>query len=149
MKLEPKKSPDFKIKEENYSSSKTTSLDAEVANCAEYMMNAAKCLHKLHLKVTGQGSFAQHSALQGYDEFHDFADSLCEQYQSISERILDIPSKPEVKLATVAEGISYLKELKSEITTLQSKLPYSEIVNLLDTSKEHINSMLYKLKFLS
>lgn len=127
----------------------SSQIDNEVAYTAECFMNAAKSLHKLHLKVKGQGSFASHSALNGYDQFHSFADDLIENYQGAAEVILDIPSKIEDKLNSAQEAVSFLEEMKQEITTLQSKLPYSEIVNQLDIVKEHCNSMKYKLKFLS
>lgn len=149
MKLETKKNPEFKISTTKEESKEPKSVDSEVAEVVECLMNAAKSLHKLHLKIKGNGSYAAHNALQSYDKFHDFADDLCEQYQGASEIILEIPSKIETKLNTSQEAIEFLKELKSEITALQSKLTHSEIINLLDSSKEHINSMLYKLKFLS
>lgn len=120
-----------------------------VTNVAECFMNAAKSLHKLHLKVSGSGSYAQHNALNSYSKFHDFADGLIENYQGAELIILEIPDKPCQKLNTVEEAISYLQNTKKEITNLQSKLTHSEIINLLDNSKEHINGMLYKLKFLS
>jgi hypothetical protein len=52
-------------------------------------------------------------------------------------------------LNTKQDGIIYLQDLKTMITELQGKLPYSEIINDLDLCKSKINGALYKLKFLS
>ena len=40
-----------------------SSLDTMVSACATELMNARTSIHKLHLKVTGEGSFAAHKAL--------------------------------------------------------------------------------------
>jgi hypothetical protein len=51
-------------------------------------------------------------------------------------------------LNTVEEGIAYLRDMYQMINSLQAKMPYSEIVNSLDTVKDTINSGKYKLLFL-
>jgi DNA-binding ferritin-like protein len=112
-------------------------------------MNAATSFHKLHLKVTGPGSYAAHKALQGYEKFHDFADDIAEQYQGATQTILKYQEPSSRILENIDDAIWYLKDLKDMITKLQESLSFSEIVNELDTLKSHINSMLYKLKFLS
>lgn len=40
-----------------------SSLDTMVAACAVELMNARNSFHKLHLKVTGPGSYAAHIAI--------------------------------------------------------------------------------------
>jgi len=48
-----------------------SSLDTMTAACATEMMNAATSFHRLHLKVTGDGSFAAHKALgEFYEGLH-------------------------------------------------------------------------------
>lgn len=133
-----------KIKEVKLSNS----TDTQVAICIAELMNASISLHKLHLKITGTGSYATHKALDVYGEFQDFADNLCEQYQSISETIIKIPTIKEVELSSVEECSIYLKDLKSKITNLQKTIDYSEINNLLDESKSKINKIRYRLIFL-
>jgi len=123
--------------------------DAMVASCVTELMNAATSFHKLHLKVTGPGSYAAHKALQGYEKFHDFADDIAEQYQGATQTILKYQEPSSRILENIDDAIWYLKDLKDMITKLQESLSFSEIVNELDTLKSHINSMLYKLKFLS
>jgi len=132
----------FKKKETN------SDLCKQTADVVNELLNAAPSLHKLHLKVTGQGSYAAHKALQGYDKFQDFGDQLAEEYQGAAEEILTIIDTTPKTLNTVEEGLTFLKELKDKISSLQKVMPYSEIVNDLDTYKSEINGMKYKLLFL-
>ena len=126
-----------------------SSLDTMVASCASEIMNARTSFHKLHLKVTGDGSFAAHKALNEiYDALPDFADSLVEGYQGAAEKILTYQETNPRTLDTVADGVSYLRDIYAMINKLQGMLPYSEIVNNLDLVKDSINSTKYKLLFL-
>lgn len=112
--------------------------------------SARTAFHKLHLKVTGQGSYSAHKALnEVYEAMEDSVDSLAEQYQGATEQILNIPDKEVRNLNTVKEGIQYLKELKDQITSVQEVITQSEIINLLDEGKANINKFIYFLKFLS
>ena len=126
-----------------------SSLDTMTAACATEMMNAAISFHKLHLKVTGDGSFAAHTALNAfYDGLHDHADTLVEGYQGTAEKILTYTEMPIRTLDTVADGVGYLRDMYNSINKLQDMMPYSEIVNNLDLVKDSINSTKYKLLFL-
>lgn len=132
----------FKLKSE-------PSCSKEVAEMAECFMNAAKSLHKLHLKISGAGSYASHVALNEiYTAMPDFADSLVENFQGASGEIINCKETLAKELNSVKDAIMYLKELKKEINLLQNKLPYSEIINDLDVAKSAINKTLYKLTFL-
>jgi DNA-binding ferritin-like protein len=112
-------------------------------------MNAATAIHKLHLKVTGTGSYAAHKALNElYDALPDHADDLAEGFQGASEKLLSYTEVAPKTLNSVAEAIDYLKDMTKMIDSLQAKMPYSEIVNDLDTIKSTINSGKYKLLFL-
>ncbi len=133
-----------------FKAKKIVDLQTEVAEVANELLNAAVSFHKLHLKVTGQGSFAQHKGLNEiYDSLPESGDDLVEQYQGAAEKIITIPDKVPKTLSTIKEGIAYANELKQMITNLQSKLPYSEIINSLDETKATLNSLKYKLLFLS
>jgi hypothetical protein len=126
-----------------------SSLDTMVASCASELMNATTSFHKLHLKVTGDGSFAAHKALNEiYDALPDFADTLVEGYQGAAEKILKYSEVSPRTLDTVADGVAYLRDIYAMINKLQGMLPYSEIVNNLDLVKDSINSTKYKLLFL-
>ena len=133
----------------SYSAPSTGSLDSMTSACVSELMNAATALHKLHLKVTGTGSFAAHKALNElYDALPDHADDLAEGFQGASEKLLSYTEVAPKTLNSVAEAIDYLKEMITMVNGLQAKMPYSEIVNDLDTIKSTINSGKYKLLFL-
>ena len=132
-----------------YTAPTTGSVDSMTAACVSELMNAATAIHKLHLKVTGAGSFAAHKALNElYDALPDHADTLAEGYQGASEKLLTYKEAEPRTLNTVPEAINYLKEMTEMVTGLQAKMPYSEIVNDLDMIKSTINSGKYKLIFL-
>ena len=125
------------------------SIDTMTAACVSELMNASTSFHKLHLKVTGVGSFAAHKALNDlYDALVDHADNLAEGYQGAVETLLKYNEIPNKTLNTVEDGLDYIRMLIDMVTGLQSKMPYSEIVNELDTVKSSLNSAKYKLKFL-
>ena len=125
------------------------SIDTMTAACVSELMNASTSFHKLHLKVTGVGSFSAHKALNDlYDALVDHADNLAEGYQGAAETLLKYNEIPNKTLNTVEDGLDYIRMLIDMVTGLQSKMPYSEIVNELDTVKSSLNSAKYKLKFL-
>lgn len=126
-----------------------SSLDNMVAACAMELMNARNSFHKLHLKVTGEGSYAAHIAIGDfYDGLPGHADTLVESYQGVSEKILECKDVACRTLDTVADGVAYLRDIYAMINKLQGMLPYSEIVNNLDLVKDSVNSTKYKLLFL-
>jgi DNA-binding ferritin-like protein len=113
------------------------------------MMNAASAFHKLHLKLTGVGSYAAHKALNElYDALPGHADSLAEGYQGAAETILNyVECAPRI-LNTVDDGIAYIREMYDMICALQEVMCYSEISNELDNAKSILSSTKYKLLFL-
>ena len=132
-----------------YSAPSTGSLDSMTSACVSELMNAATAIHKLHLKITGTGSYAAHKALNElYDALPGHADDLAEGFQGASEKLLTYTEVAPKTLNSVAEAIDYLKEMVTMVNGLQTKMPYSEIVNDLDTIKSTINSGKYKLLFL-
>ena len=123
--------------------------DAMTAACVSELMNGATSFHKLHLKVTGAGSFAAHKALNElYDALPEHADALAEGYQGAAEVLLKYNEVAPKTLNTIEDGLAYIRMLVDMVDGLQSKMPYSEIVNELDTVKSSLNSAKYKLKFL-
>lgn len=115
------------------------------------LLAAAPRFHKLHLKVTRQGSFAAHMALNTlYNDIPGLVDDLTEQYQGVTETLMDIPeaaSKPEMK--TAMEAVAYLRDIYDRVDMVQESCTYSEINNTLDEVKSLINTSKYKLLFLS
>lgn len=133
----------------NYSAPSTGSIDSMTAACVSELMNAATSFHKLHLKVTGTGSYAAHKALNDlYDALPGHADDLAEGYQGASEKLLSYSDVSPRSLGSVSDAVDYLSEMKKMVDGLQAKMPYSEIVNDLDTVKSTLNSAKYKLLFL-
>lgn len=126
------------------------SVDDETAELAEELLMASTAFHKLHLKVKDLGSYSAHKALNElYTALPDHVDALVESYQGASERIISCGHESSLKtLNTVEEAVSYIRELCGEICELQGVMPYSEIVNDLDTVKSTLNSAKYKLLFL-
>lgn len=124
-------------------------VESLTAACVSELMNAATSFHKLHLKVTGTGSYAAHKALNElYDALPGHADDLAEGFQGATEKLLAYAEAAPRKLDTVADSIDYLKDMCDMVCKLQDKMPYSEIVNDLDTIKSTMNSAKYKLLFL-
>jgi len=127
----------------------TCAVCLQTAALAQDLLNSVTTIHKIHLKVTGLGSFAAHKALnEFYDEIGDHADSVVEQFQGAEEKLLEMPNTAPVELNSVEETIDYLRKLKEKTAALQSIMPHSEIVNQLDEVKSLIDSTKYKLLFL-
>lgn len=114
------------------------------------LMNGRTKTHIAHLSVSGPGGYAAHMALNGfYDEVGDFIDSLAEQYQGVTEKLLVYPTSAELpRMTTAEEGVEYLRKLYSMCEEIQEYCGYSEIINTIDEIKSLINSTKYKLIFL-
>ena len=124
-------------------------VSSQVSDVASELMNAAVSFHKLHLKVSGVGSFAAHKALNElYDALPGHADDLVEGYQGASETLLTYTESSPKSLNSVENALSYIREIYTKINSLQAVIPYSEIVNDLDNVKSTLNSIKYKLLFL-
>jgi DNA-binding ferritin-like protein len=125
------------------------SLEAKTAALVSELMNAATSIHKMHLKITGLGSYAGHKALNElYDALPGHADDLAEGFQGAAEKLLTYEDSAPRVLNSVEESLSYMRELVTQVTSLQQVMPYSEIVNDLDLVKSTINGVKYKLLFL-
>ncbi len=125
-------------------------VDMMTGSYVQCLMNAATSFHKLHLQVTGVGSYAQHKALNEiYDALPDLADGIAEGYQGACEVILDYPEEAPVILTSADGAVEYLRYLSMKTGELQAVMPHTEIVNQLDMVKDAVNSAKYKLLFLS
>jgi DNA-binding ferritin-like protein len=130
-------------------SSDESLTDIAVGACVSELMNSTISFHKLHLKITGEGSFAAHKALgELYEGLPDLVDSIAEGYQGASEKLLKCTENSPKTLYSVEEAVYYIRELSSMISELQDKVPYSEVVNDLDNVKSKLNAAKYKLLFL-
>lgn len=125
-------------------------LSQKTAALVTELMNAAVSTHKLHLKVTGPGSFAVHTALGSfYEGLPGMADSIAEGFQGAHETLLNcsLEKSPRV-LYSVEDCLNYMRELYMMVSDLQAAMPHTEIVNDLDLIKSLINSTKYKLLYL-
>jgi len=130
-------------------SSAGSSLESQTAACVTELMNAATSFHKMHLKITGIGSHAAHGALNElYDALPGHADTLAEGFQGAAEKLLNYEDSAPRVLNSVEESLSYMRDIYQMVNSLQGLMPYSEIVNDLDTIKSTLNSIKYKLLFL-
>ena len=138
----------YKLKKPGTSSG-GSSLEKQTASLVSELMNAATSFHKLHLKIQGLGSYAGHKALNDlYDALPGHADDLAEGFQGAAEKLLTYEDSAPRVLNSVEESLSYMRELVTQVTSLQQVMPYSELVNDLDTIKSTINGVKYKLLFL-
>ena len=112
-------------------------------------LEAVTVVHKAHLKITGDGSYAAHTAMGAfYDEIGDLADSIAESYQGLTEKLLEIGTGEAKTFSTAKDCVKYLNELYAKVDAAQAVCTYSEINNDLDNVKSLINSTKYKLIFL-
>ena len=114
------------------------------------LLNSSRDIHFLHLKVTGDGSFAAHKALQSYyEDIVDLGDSLAEQYQGLMGKLLSYPKMSGLTPPnSVEDALTYLTKMYDLAAAHQQECPYSEINNGIDEVKTLINFTKYKLTFL-
>jgi DNA-binding ferritin-like protein len=126
-----------------------SSVESRTAACVKELMNSATSFHKLHLKVTGLGSYASHKALNElYDALPGHADDLAEGFQGACEKLLNYEDSAPRILNSAEEALSYIRDIYQMINGLQAVMPYTEIVNDLDAIKSTLNGIKYKLLFL-
>ena len=110
------------------------------------MFLAREYAHRAHLRVTGPGSFAAHSALgEFYEAIIDNADSITEAYQG-RHGIIEIPYLPMPKQE---DYVAVLETLLDDIEKLRYDAVDKKdtaIQNLIDTAVETFLSTLYKLR---
>jgi len=131
------------------SSSEPKAGKSDMGILVSEFLESVTSVHKAHLKITGPGSYAAHTAMGTfYDEIGDLADSIAESYQGATEMLLDIPATQQASFTSAAECVNFLNSLYQKVDAAQKVCPYSEINNELDNVKTLINSTKYKLIFL-
>lgn len=108
------------------------------------LLQSRDVAHLTHLRVTGEGSFASHSALQGYyDGVLPLIDQLIEVYQGCYGIITDI----EIGISTSKTGsLQYFKELKQYILKERGFLSESFLLNISDEIIAELVQLIYKLE---
>jgi len=110
------------------------------------MFLAREYAHRAHLRVTGPGSFAKHSALgEFYIAIIDNADSITEAYQGRHD-IIDIPYLPMVEEEDVVKALEKMLDDIEKIRYDAVDKKDSPIQNLIDEAVDTFLSALYKLR---
>ena len=112
------------------------------------LLHSATITHFMHLKVSGEGSFAKHSALATYyDGIVELTDSLAEVIQGCYGELIE--EYPSMFANVNSEPLEYLLMLKDYVANNRSAMPQeSNIQNEIDSIATLIDSTLYKLTFL-
>jgi DNA-binding ferritin-like protein len=129
-----------------------SSIEAKaVAEFIDCIMTGAVIAHKMHLRETGQGSYAAHKALNKlYEVLPEHSDTLAEAYQGKAGIIL-----PQVDTVKQSEYLSmnHLEYTEYLIKYVEDKRivfgSSSTMQNLVDELLADLYSVRYKLKFLS
>ena len=126
-----------------------SSKGTDMGQLVSEFLEAVTSVHKAHLKITGPGSYAAHTAMGAfYDEIGDLADSIAESYQGVTETLLDIPAAQQASFTSAGDCVNFLNSLYQKVDAAQKACAYSEIINDLDNVKSLINGTKYKLIFL-
>jgi hypothetical protein len=130
-------------------SASSSSKGADMGKLVSEFLEAVTSVHKAHLKITGPGSYAAHTAMGAfYDEIGDLADSIAESYQGVTETLLNISATPQASFTSAGDCVNFLNDLYQKVDAAQKACAYSEIINDLDNVKSLINGTKYKLIFL-
>lgn len=107
---------------------------------------AREYAHRAHLRVSGPGSFAKHSALgEFYTGIIDNADSITEAYQG-RHSIIEIPYLPMIEQDDPVKALEELLDDVEKIRYDAVDKKDTAIQNLIDESVSTFLSALYKLK---
>jgi DNA-binding ferritin-like protein len=123
---------------------------AEVAGFIDCVMTSAVIAHKMHLKVTGLGSYAAHVALNDlYEALPGHGDDLAEKYQGYHGKLIEAyPSMDQEEhmskspLEFVTWLLEYVEKERGCFGTV------SALQNLVDELVGDIATAKYKLTFL-
>jgi hypothetical protein len=106
--------------------------------------------HREHLKATGPGSFAAHSALGDfYTSVVKLADTLTETYQGRFERLIDIPLLANDTQGSILDTLRAQREWIREARYDAVPQEETPLHNIIDEVESLYCSIIYKLKFLA
>ena len=117
-----------------------------IGKILELLFMSRNMTHKAHLKVSGAGSYAAHSALGGYyDAIVGFADALAEAYQG-KYGLLEIDSMDEK--GDISDPVGLLEGHLKMYQNLAKSIDDRYLQNISDEIEALFYSTIYKLKFL-
>lgn len=123
----------------------------KVAEFIDCIMVGAVITHKMHLKVTGVGSYAKHKALNElYDALPEHADDLTEKFQGYHGVLIPTyPSQDQTPYLKM-EPLAYVEWLLQYVENNRSCFgSITMLQNLVDELVASVAECRYKLKFLS
>lgn len=125
--------------------------ELEVAEFIDCILVGAVIVHKMHLRVTGPGSYATHKALNElYDTLPNHGDALAEGYQGkmgiILPNVAEVDQMEYLKMSPL-EYVEYLIKDVEEDRVVFGDCPTMQ--TLVDNLMIDLYSARYKLKFLS
>lgn len=131
--------------------SKEKSSSVTIEQFIDCIMTMAVVFHKLHLQTKGQGSYAQHKALNEiYDALPDHADGLVESYQGYYGKLIEnypsmdqLPYLKMTPLEAVSKLLIYVEDNRKVFGT------NSMLQNQVDELVKLVSEIKYKLTFLS
>lgn len=137
---------EIKLKETKSKQTKEMSMDDFIS----YLMVCRNVLHAMHLKVTGQGSYASHKALSGlYEALPDLTDSIAEAYIGYYGTLLNLKFETGNEYLSY-KPVDYVKEILQHVEKCKMKYQdNSMILNEIDVLVKELASTHYKLKYLS
>ena len=107
---------------------------------------AREYAHRVHLRVHGPGSFAQHSALGDfYEEIIEKADSIVETYQGRHD-LIDIPYLDMIEEENPVKALEQLLKDVEDIRYDAVDKKDTAIQNLIDEAVATFLHTLYKLR---
>ena len=112
------------------------------------LFTSREVAHVLHLQSKGEGSFAEHMALQGYYEgIVDLIDSLSETYQG-QFGLLDFSKISTISNVDFSDTIKYFEELTTYVVGSRDSITKdaTHLNNQLDDIVTLLYTTLYKLK---
>ena len=123
--------------------------DKAAAQFVAVLFLARDLAHRAHLKVSGPGSFAKHSALGDfYEAVTDFADKLTEAYQGRTRKLLDIPLLDNEFPGDIKESMIAQQEWIEENRYKAIPKEDTPLQNLIDEIVLLYLGTIYKLEFL-
>jgi len=110
------------------------------------MFLAREYAHRVHLRVTGPGSYAKHVALgEFYSAIIDNADELTEAYQGRHD-IIEIPYLPMIDEEDPVKGLEQLLDDVEKIRYDAIDKKDTALQNIVDEAVATFLSALYKLR---
>jgi len=127
------------------------SSNAELKEFFSLLLASKLIAHIHHFRVTGEGSYAKHKALnEFYDAAGEIADTIIETYQGCKKELVEFDTE-DLMYGVNIDSLSYLRGLRAviQLGRKNGKLRNeSNLQNEIDNFVTLIDQTVYKLTFL-